>query len=363
MGSFTTFFLGLAISQLSLMGAFIFSNFRHQKQARVLIVFCICLISFLLSSISALNSNPLISMVLAILTIMTPAVLWVFSLLFFGDDEKIPPYGLALIFFYITVRIVVRTLGMLGYDLGLFGYYFGYMIPVLIMLGLSIHVIYMGIEGLKADLIEERRKIRIPFVISMGIVVVFTLLFGALSSLITQLSSSNSSLPFTDVITLVIIASIFFWTLGLNLAAFGASSNVKVLLQNSSPIDLRQASNKYDAPTCSKEDKLMEKINEAMDEQKLYHETGFTIAMLAHKLSTSEHRLRATINRTLGFRNFNQFLNYYRIREAKHLVAETEEPIANIAMEVGYNSLSSFNKAFKESLGLPPRKFRLSSQA
>ncbi len=329
-------------------------------------LFCTCLIAFLLGGIPVISSYALIDLILSLLAILTPASLWIFSLLFFRDDEKLPPYGLSLILFYFILRSLSLSLEYLDYDLGQFiGYYIGYMIPVLVMLGLTVHVVYMGIEGRKTDLIEERRKIRIPFVISMGVVVLFTLVFSALSTLVTLLSPSNDSLPYFDVITLAIVASVFFWTLGLNLAVFRASNNVELLLQNAPTIDLEQGYGEDEAGMSmpSKEEKLMRKINEAMDEQKLYQEAGFTIAMLANKLSTSEQRLRTTINKAMGFRNFNQFLNYYRIREATHLIAKTEEPIASIAMDVGYNSLSSFNKAFKENLGLPPRKFRNTSQA
>ena len=82
-----------------------------------------------------------------------------------------------------------------------------------------------------------------------------------------------------------------------------------------------------------KEAKLMEKINAAMGERKLYQQSGFTIAQLGQELAASEQRLRTTINSTMGFRNFNQFLNHYRIDEASRLLVETDEPIASIAMD------------------------------
>ena len=41
------------------------------------------------------------------------------------------------------------------------------------------------------------------------------------------------------------------------------------------------------------------------------------------------------------------------------LLAETEEPIANIALATGFSALSSFNQVFKETHGVPPRDYRL----
>lgn len=356
MANLNIFLSVLAISQLIFLGTYAYSNFGHHRLARLLTTFSICLISFLLSQLPVINYSELIALILSSLAILTPATLWAFSVSFFTDEKKIPAYGLGLILIYFILRTIRSSLEYLGYDLGQFGYYLGYIIPLLIMFGLSIHIVYMGIEGRKADLIEERRRIRVPFVISMGSVILFTLFFSALSTFLELPSSTDGALPFFEVVALIIVVFIFAWTLVFNLSVFKFNNDAELLLQNAPRIDFEPLHK--EKKVLSKEEKLKNKINEAMDEQKLYKETTFTIAILAYKLSTSEQRLRTTINKTMGFRNFNQFLNYYRIREASQLIAESDESIANIAMDVGYNSISSFNKAFKENHGMPPREFR-----
>jgi len=51
----------------------------------------------------------------------------------------------------------------------------------------------------------------------------------------------------------------------------------------------------------------------------------------------------------LTYRNFNDYINHLRIAEAgERLIAEPETPVINIALVVGYRTLSSFNRAFKE---------------
>lgn len=226
------------------------------------------------------------------------------------------------------------------------------------MFGLSLHVVYMGIEGRRADLLEQRRRLRLPFVISMGVVVIFTLSFGVLSPLIQRMLSPQGSQLFVAGVTLVIYSAVFLWTLGLNLATFQILPVTERLLQNPQRISPARPEKTNGARTVLPDSRLMEKINGAMNEQKLYKERGFTIAQLGNKLSTSEQRLRTTINQTMEFRNFNQFLNHYRIREAAQLLKDSDESIANIAMDVGYNSLSAFNKAFKETYGRTPRDYR-----
>ena len=57
-----------------------------------------------------------------------------------------------------------------------------------------------------------------------------------------------------------------------------------------------------------------------METEHGYRQEGLTIGRLAEQLGTQEYRLRRLINRRLGYRNFNEYLNDYRIREARALL-------------------------------------------
>jgi AraC-like DNA-binding protein len=94
-----------------------------------------------------------------------------------------------------------------------------------------------------------------------------------------------------------------------------------------------------------------------------YREAGISIAALAGALQTPEHQLRRLINRHLGFRNFNDFVNRYRIEEASALlVASPQRKVLDVALEVGFGSLSPFNVAFKRATGRTPTQFRAEAQ-
>lgn len=70
-------------------------------------------------------------------------------------------------------------------------------------------------------------------------------------------------------------------------------------------------------------------------------------------------RLREVINKELGHRNFNQFMNQYRIDEVSRRIQEEKNlPILSIALDVGFRSLSSFNVAFKQTHDMTPSDFR-----
>ncbi|WP_249172004.1 helix-turn-helix domain-containing protein [Erythrobacter sp. JK5] len=63
----------------------------------------------------------------------------------------------------------------------------------------------------------------------------------------------------------------------------------------------------------------------------------------------------------MGYRNFSVFLNRHRIAEARKKLASREDvdlPVLTIAMDLGYNSLPTFNRAFRAETGTTPSEFR-----
>ena len=106
---------------------------------------------------------------------------------------------------------------------------------------------------------------------------------------------------------------------------------------------------------------LLRRLDHLMSVERIYRQEGLTIAMLAAKLDLPEHRLRQAINEGLGHRNFNAFLNRYRIDEAKAALSDVSQrdvPVLTIAMDAGFQSIGPFNRAFKADTGLTPTEFR-----
>jgi len=95
--------------------------------------------------------------------------------------------------------------------------------------------------------------------------------------------------------------------------------------------------------------------------QKGFRETGLSIGHLGKKLQMPEHLLRKLINQGLGYRNFSDFLNHYRIADAASRLADPSEKhlsILTIALDAGYASLAPFNRAFKEKMRQTPSDYR-----
>lgn len=67
------------------------------------------------------------------------------------------------------------------------------------------------------------------------------------------------------------------------------------------------------------------------------------------------------INEALSYlveMNFSNFLNSLRIKKAAELLIETEKPIIEIALEVGYNSSKTFSRNFIKFMKVNPGEFR-----
>ena len=107
--------------------------------------------------------------------------------------------------------------------------------------------------------------------------------------------------------------------------------------------------------------KTLEQIRCALEEDCVYRDMDITIGLLAYRLEIPEYKLRTVINSGLGYRNFNDFLNSYRIKEvAKRLQSPEDEKnsVLTIALDAGFRSLSSFNKIFKTTYQITPTAYR-----
>ena len=119
---------------------------------------------------------------------------------------------------------------------------------------------------------------------------------------------------------------------------------------------------KYDNSnlTEAKAEEYLQSLIQAMESKKLYKEGDIRLNDLAEKLEIPSHHLSQVINDRLG-QNFFEFINSYRVREARKLLKDPDNKdltILHVAFESGFNNKTSFNRAFKEEIGTTPSKFR-----
>ncbi len=97
-----------------------------------------------------------------------------------------------------------------------------------------------------------------------------------------------------------------------------------------------------------------------METEKPYLDPNLSLAALAQQLGCSKENLSQVINEQTDL-NFKNFLNKYRVEEAKKRLADPKENqfvLMKIAYDSGFNSKSVFNAAFKKFTGLSPSEYR-----
>jgi len=100
------------------------------------------------------------------------------------------------------------------------------------------------------------------------------------------------------------------------------------------------------------------KLEEALTRQRAYTNGDLSLAKLAAMLRESPHYLSQVISQELST-SFYELVNGYRIEHAKRLLRESPDAnVLSIAMDVGFNSKSAFNAAFRRATGTTPSVFR-----
>jgi AraC-like DNA-binding protein len=95
---------------------------------------------------------------------------------------------------------------------------------------------------------------------------------------------------------------------------------------------------------------LFNQISKLVTDEKLYLEADISLSSLSQLIGKTTQTTSEVINQ-YAKRNFNDFINFYRIQEAKRLLLDTNSKhftISSIAFDIGFSSLSSFNSAFKK---------------
>ncbi len=274
------------------------------------------------------------------LSIFTPFFIWLFALrVFEREPPRLALWGAASLLagaWAVAFFVLPHT-------------HIGFYIIHFTGLVLVTDLFRVALLGRADDLVEQRRAFRLwlPLLVAAqtGGILVFDLVTG-------RVSASGFDPRVQLVNSLLILAVTLFAGKAL------LRTEPELLVRSAEPAEAPEP------PTAAllspSEVVLRDKLETVMNEG-FYRTPGLTIARLAAHLGTPEHRLRALINQRLGHRNFSAFLNRYRIAEARATLADrahVDLQVLNIALDLGYNSLPTFNRAFRVETGQTPTDFR-----
>lgn len=102
---------------------------------------------------------------------------------------------------------------------------------------------------------------------------------------------------------------------------------------------------------------IARKIEDLFALEKVYHESTYSRSDLAKELGVSDSTISKVINLHFN-KSFPQLLSDHRIHDAKILLLDTNASVKIVANEVGFNSIATFNRVFKENVGQSPSEYR-----
>jgi AraC-like DNA-binding protein len=111
------------------------------------------------------------------------------------------------------------------------------------------------------------------------------------------------------------------------------------------------------APPNAADQLILQKLHRLFERDKIYQEATYGRAELARELGIGEAHLSRLMNIYYG-KTIPQILNEHRVADAQRLLKETDAPIQQIFEESGFNSITTFNRVFKDLVGEAPTEYR-----
>ena len=355
----------IAVAETALILALLLKQRENTVVLRLSQLIASCVLCYILSEAyrpaSIQVQPPFIWYILVSGAAAIPALYWALARAVFYDDFEWGKKEWAVVSVY-----QVGWMSFLGLDyfwkfeLGLD--HKGFMVVPLIMQGaLALWALYIVTESWRIDLMQSRRRLRLVTVFIIGGYTLLSLIFES-----TGVNRSREELVM--LIHTGSIAAMGF----IVLFSFGRINIADFFLLAAETTKEAGAAT-LDSEEPPPEDKLIAEIPThipnwdqllaRIQKERLYAGENITIAKLADLLSVPEYRLRKQIVQSMRYRNFNQFLNHFRIEEAADRLKSEKErktPILSIAMDVGFRSLPSFNRSFKEHYLMTPSEYRKS---
>ncbi|TCV93404.1 AraC-like DNA-binding protein [Luteibacter rhizovicinus] len=108
--------------------------------------------------------------------------------------------------------------------------------------------------------------------------------------------------------------------------------------------------------------RIAAKLQQAMHDARLYRDASLTLRSLSDLTGVPQNYISQTLNIHLGC-SFFDYINRWRIEDACAQLADGERSILTISEDVGFQSRSTFNAAFKKIVGQTPSIYRQRASA
>jgi AraC-like DNA-binding protein len=334
----------------------------NKASARVFALMAIFVVFYLLNGMSADHIDPQFQLDLSnwnvFLNVALPAIPGLFMVYCFLEFQESKQFPVSLAILFSAQIILEAAMSLIGAGAvtgatGAESIDNGFAIYSLAISLEFLQLVFAGfaffwtIKGWRSDLVEDRRALRwLVITLQGGLIMVVIVVENFLLPSGT-VNDAQAQIVLSSAIAILVFAMLIA-TMRFEYVSLGNVLRIVTERTDESEPDNTAL---FD----------IESFNRQFRDASLYREPGLTIASLAKKLGLPEYKLRAFIHKTLGFRNFNAMLHQYRIEDACIALADKENknvPVLTIALTVGYQSITPFNNAFREIMGLTPSEYR-----
>jgi len=330
MESVTSAIRFLAVSQIVLLFVALASSHNPTRVRLSGAALAIGVICYLLGSAAKGSADIQIAAVLFHFASLTPLFMLLFVWLGFEEQHNLPGWVWLVIGIYVSCEAITH----IHYGRTNTTHFLA--VPMqIIQICLALTTIFVLWKGREHDLVEGRNTLRTCAIYcTSGLILVISSVM-----LITQYKIPQE-------VDLAFMSAVFILSLTMNVAILKLNPAAQISTHGKPKI-------------VESQDKQISELLERMESERLYADHDLRVAKLASLMGLPEHRLRKKINQQLGYRNFNQFVNHYRIEEAgDRLHKEPTTPILSLALDVGFRSISSFNTAFQLQYRMSPTEYR-----
>lgn len=265
--------------------------------------------------------------------------LWWFSLSCF--DPRFRLKGGVLVTGIVWALIAAADRGLFGQALDQLG-----LSRVLVVLGFAIvgHLVWRLLAERQDDLIQRRHDARVLVAVLLGGMLFIDLAADALFGFDWR------PLAFSMTQNAMILA------FGLWLASKLLTVRAEVLTFGAG---VPPASAALSANT-GQNAALLRRLRDLIEVDRVHLDPELSFARFVELMGAPERTVRTLVNQQLGHDHFRAFLNHYRVIEACRLLEtrRRDDKLIAIALDSGFASLASFNRAFRAIMDCTPSDYR-----
>lgn len=280
---------------------------------------------------------------------MIPVTFWYFSCVVFRDEFRLQPWMIVLAALFAVTALLAFCDYANAAQCSKEGEQLVYALAVAGKFLWTLAAFVIIVKDWNVDLVEPRRTLRRLLVFGVGCYILVVLLVELVVELVVETSAGNQAMATLELINSgFILAGVSALTLHLlaprgdNMFSLMAQAPVETQIDTSP---------------------LAKQLLASMQQDRIYARDALTIDVLAQTLRVPVPQLRRVINSELGHRNFNAFINHYRIVEIAQRLEQAEfrdTALLTLALDAGFRSMAPFNRYFKESFKVTPSEYRSS---